>query len=187
MDLKICSYLWAIFFAVWVLAAFRVKRDKVKEAFGSRAIHVTCLYLSMALIFSPSFQPQSWALPFAPSLTWLLPFGVAITALGHAFAVRARVHLGKNWSGRVVLKEDHQLITSGPYRFVRHPIYTGILTAQLGSAIASGDYKGFIGVALFTAAYIRKIRMEEKVLSSHFGTAWADFKAHTRALIPFIF
>ena len=87
-----------------------------------------------------------------PSAGWFW-LGLALVVLGLAFSVAARVWLGGNWSSMVTLKQDHELIRSGPYRWVRHPIYTGLLLAILGSAIALGEWRGLIALALVTVAF----------------------------------
>ena len=85
--------------------------------------------------------------------------------LGLAFSVAGRVWLGDNWSGTVTLKQDHELIRSGPYRWVRHPIYTGLLLAILGSAIALGEWRGLVALALVAVAFLRKVAIEERFLA----------------------
>ena len=92
--------------------------------------------------------------------------------------------LAGNWSGTVTLKQDHSLTRTGPYRLVRHPIYTGILTALLGSAIAEAERRGFAGLALIILAFLRKIAIEERFLIAQFGEAYARYRAEVSALIP---
>ncbi len=96
----------------------------------------------------------------------------------------ARVWLGRNWSGTVTLKQDHELIRGGPYRWVRHPIYTGILLALLGSAIATAEWRGPLGFALITISLLRKIKVEERVLTGQFGEAYTRYQAEVPALLP---
>jgi protein-S-isoprenylcysteine O-methyltransferase Ste14 len=94
------------------------------------------------------------------------------------------VHLAGNWSGTVTLKEDHSLTRDGPYRFVRHPIYTGILLGILGSAIAEGEWRGLVGLGLITLSFLRKSTIEEQFLTAQFGDAYTRYRAEVAALIP---
>jgi protein-S-isoprenylcysteine O-methyltransferase Ste14 len=112
--------------------------------------------------------------------------GLALTILGLGFAVWARVHLGRFWSGMVTLKKDHELIRSGPYAFVRHPIYTGLLTAAAGTALARGTLAALMALGLVGVACWLKIRAEEKLLTNHFGDAYRDYRRQVAALIPFM-
>jgi protein-S-isoprenylcysteine O-methyltransferase Ste14 len=121
--------------------------------------------------------------------TGLLPFwlGAAITIAGLLFAVWARQYLGRNWSSSVTIKQGHELITTGPYAVVRHPIYTGILTGFLGVAIAMSQVRGFIVPALFFLAFWLKLRREEQFMRSQFGDVYTTYAHHTSALVPYLF
>jgi protein-S-isoprenylcysteine O-methyltransferase Ste14 len=94
--------------------------------------------------------------------------------------------LGKNWSGTVTIKEGHELIMSGPYAVVRHPIYTGLLLAFLGSALARGDWRAVLAFALAAAALWRKLRFEERWMRAQFGDAYAAYARRVSALVPFV-
>src|SRR5262245_41187922 len=114
-----------------------------------------------------------------PTRLWAasLPLVIAALALewgGVAFAIWAREHLGRMWSGMVTLKEDHRLIRSGPYRVVRHPIYTGLLFGLFGVALIRGNLAALLAIALFAAGFARKIVLEERMLSEHFGEEYAN-------------
>jgi protein-S-isoprenylcysteine O-methyltransferase Ste14 len=111
--------------------------------------------------------------------------GVALVIIGLAFAVWARAHLGSNWSGTVTIKQDHELIRSGPYAYVRHPIYTGLLAALLGTTVASGTVHAAVGLAIITVALIRKSRVEERFMREIFPDAYPRYSAEVPALIPF--
>ena len=97
------------------------------------------------------------------------------------------MHLGRNWSRSVTIKQDHELINTGPYAVVRHPIYTGILTGLLGTAIALSQVRGIIAFALFFIAFWIKLRMEEEWMRSQFGEAYATYARETAALVPYLF
>src|SRR5262249_43347196 len=144
--------LWLAWLAYWIAAARGVKDTRRQESAASRATHVVPLVLAGALLAS-SRLPVPWLqhrlLPATAAAYWA---GVAVLAAGLGFTVWARQHLAGNWSGTVTLKRDHELIRSGPYGWVRHPIYTGLLTAVLGTAVAMNDWRGTLGLALLAAA-----------------------------------
>jgi protein-S-isoprenylcysteine O-methyltransferase Ste14 len=107
-----------------------------------------------------------------------------ITAIGLLIAVWARVHLARNWSGTVTIKRDHELIASGPYAYVRHPIYTGLLVAFIGSAMARGEWRGVLAVVIVWAALWRKLRLEERWMVERFGHQYTAYKRRVPALLP---
>ncbi len=91
-----------------------------------------------------------------------------------------------NWSGVVTVKADHELITTGPYTIVRHPIYTGLLLGFVGSAIARGEWRGVVAVVLVLASLWRKLLLEERWMREQFGEAYETYRRRVRALIPFV-
>lgn len=112
--------------------------------------------------------------------------GAALTAAGLLFSIWARVHLGSNWSQAVAVKQDHQLIVSGPYAFVRHPIYTGLLTAFLGSAIARDRWRGLLAVVIVAAMLWRKLCLEEVWMQERFGDSYRKYRQRVARLVPFV-
>jgi protein-S-isoprenylcysteine O-methyltransferase Ste14 len=112
---------------------------------------------------------------------------VALTAAGLLFSVWARLHIGRNWSGTVTIKQDHELVDDGPYRFVRHPIYTGLLVAFIGSALASDNGRGVLAVVIAFAALWRKLKLEERWMIETFGEAYVRYRERVPALVPRIF
>jgi protein-S-isoprenylcysteine O-methyltransferase Ste14 len=112
--------------------------------------------------------------------------GTIITLLGIGFAIWARIYLGKNWSSMPAIKVDHELIRSGPYNLVRHPIYAGVLFGLAGTVIIIGEPLALVGLFLVLLAFLWKIRMEEKYLQAEFGDAYAAYKREVPALIPFL-
>ncbi len=170
----------------WEIAAGNAKATRRTESWAARASYIIPTLAAVALLF-----PHLWSgwlaerfLP--PSLAgyWI---GIAVLAAGLAFSVWARIHLGRNWSARVTLKEDHQLIQSGPYRLIRHPIYTGMLGGFVGTAIAIGRWNGPLAVALITVALIRKLSIEERFMAEAFPDEYPGYCAKSWALVPFIF
>jgi len=113
--------------------------------------------------------------------------GIVITLAGLGFAVWARIHLGSNWSGQPVIRIDHTLVQSGPYRIVRNPIYTGILIAGIGSTIVIGKFWALAVTIIILVVFIAKIRSEESFLLEEFGESFIDYKQKVKSLIPYIF
>jgi protein-S-isoprenylcysteine O-methyltransferase Ste14 len=107
-----------------------------------------------------------------------------MVALGLAFTVWARVHLGANWSANVARKLDHELVRSGPYAWVRHPIYSGLLLAFFGVAVGRGDVGALLGCALMSYGFLRKLRIEERWLPQTFGDAYVRYRDEVPSLLP---
>jgi protein-S-isoprenylcysteine O-methyltransferase Ste14 len=181
---NLISTLWLLWLAIWTLSAFRTKRVVRVENLASRLSHLVPLGIGVALLTSDHFAGPMLAGRIYPRTDGTFWFGAALVALGLSFAVWARMHLAGNWSGTVTLKQDHDLIRSGPYRLTRHPIYTGILLAVLGSAIALAEWRGIVALALIALAFLRKIDIEEGFLTARFGEAYARYRAEVPALIP---
>jgi protein-S-isoprenylcysteine O-methyltransferase Ste14 len=120
--------------------------------------------------------------PWSPWQFWV---AAIITAAGMLFTVWARIHIGRNWSGVVTIKEGHELIDTGPYALVRHPIYTGLLVAIFGSALARGEWRGVLAVLIAWAALWRKLRLEERWMIERFGEQYEAYRRRVPALIPF--
>ena len=111
---------------------------------------------------------------------------VCMVLAAAAFTVWARITLGRNWSGEVTFKQDHELIESGPYALARHPIYTGLIVMALGTAINYGRVIGFVLFFSICGAVWWKARQEERIMSKHFPDSYADYKQRVHALIPFV-
>jgi protein-S-isoprenylcysteine O-methyltransferase Ste14 len=178
--------LWLTWVAYWWLAARNVKPTVRQEGEGSRALHVVPLALAAALLFLPRSPIAILGERFVPYVAWTFWVGAALTLGGLLFSVWARVHLGRNWSAYVTVKEGHELVTDGPYRYVRHPIYTGLLLGFIGSALARGEWRGIVAVALAVFALWRKSRLEEQWMRERFGTVYEDYARRVAALIPYL-
>jgi protein-S-isoprenylcysteine O-methyltransferase Ste14 len=177
--------LWAGWALYWIGSARGVKRARRRESLSSRALHVVPLGLAATLLAVP-------AVPGWLGARWLPPsagtaaLGTSLVGAGLALSVYARRVLGGNWSASVTLKEGHEIIATGPYRMIRHPIYTGLLAAILGTAVARGEWRGVLAFALSFAALWRKLRLEEHWLGEAFGERYADYRRRTWALLPYI-
>lgn len=179
--------LWATLAAYWWLSARDVKQTTRREPLVSRALHLGPMTLAAAILWSPRFDLLGLETRFMPRAPWVFWLGAAVTCGGIAFAIWARRTIGRNWSAIVTLKQDHELVTSGPYALVRHPIYTGLLLGLLGSAIALGQWRGLLAVAIFLLAVVRKYRIEERWMHERFGLAYDAYRARVKALVPFLF
>ena len=161
--------LWVAWMVYWWVSASKVKATARSESLASRAAHIVPLLLAGILVMFPT-RPLGFLfdrmLPESLATFWI---GAVILAAGLAFTVWARVYLGSNWSGIVTIKQDHELIRGGPYAMVRHPIYTGVLIAFIGTAIACGEWRGLLAVAIVFAALWRKLKLEERWLGEAFG------------------
>ena len=176
--------LWIAWLVYWIVAAFGAKASRRQEELTARLSHLVPLVLGLALLL-PRHMSVAWltirVLPSSAVWFWI---GFVLVALGLGFAVAARASLGSNWSGVVTLKQDHELIRSGPYRWVRHPIYTGLLIALIGSVIALGEVRGLIALALFTLAFLRRVALEERLLAGEFGVAYDRYRREVPRLLP---
>jgi protein-S-isoprenylcysteine O-methyltransferase Ste14 len=176
--------LWVIFCLYWVVSALRVKRTQQMEAAGRRFGTVAILVVAAFLIFARRANLGILSRRFTPESETIKAASIVLVAVGVAIAIWARRHIGEYWSSRVALKEDHHLIQSGPYARVRHPIYSGMLLAMIGTGLFVGEWRAIIGVLLVFAAHWQKARREEKLLASEFGPIYQEYCGRTGSLIP---
>lgn len=175
---------WYIFFAYWAVSALRTKSTKVHEDLPGRLLHVVMLTIAFLLVFYLEMNLGPLDRRFRPPSKPAWEVGVALSFLGIALAIWARYCIGQNWSGRVTLKVDHQLIRSGPYAYVRHPIYTGLLVALAGSVLSFAEWRCLLGFVIAVLEFSRKARKEEALLTSEFGDRYQEYRGETGFLIP---
>jgi protein-S-isoprenylcysteine O-methyltransferase Ste14 len=178
--------LWIVFIAFWIWMARGGKTVAEREGAFSRLSHYGPLAIGILLIAAPSVPLAFLDDRFVPLRLWVVQLGAALTFAGIAFAIWARMTLAGNWSSDVTLKHDHELVVAGPYRWVRHPIYTGILLGLAGTALAVGEWRAALGVVIVGLAYWRKLTIEEAIMRRQFGEAYARYADRVRALIPFV-
>jgi len=178
---------WIAFLLYWQIKSAGTKTTQRLEPATSRILRAIVFLIVIVLLSVPRI-PLFWLYyPLWPTGLWAFWIGAAVAVIGLLFAVWARQHLGRNWSRSVTIKENHELIKTGPYALVRHPIYTGILSGFLGTAIALSQVRGFLGFVLVFLVLWRKLRMEEEWMRSQFGETYATYAHQTAALIPYVF
>ncbi len=175
---------WVLFSIYWEIEAKNSAPAISSESKFSRAIHVVLGNAALLIIIIPI---RGLNQRFLPDALIVKIIGLAAECAGLALAIWARRVLGRNWSGEITIKADHELVRSGPYGLVRHPIYTALLAMYAGSAIVSGKMHALVGLALAVIAYLRKARMEEANLANVFGEKYSAYRNDTWALIPRVY
>jgi protein-S-isoprenylcysteine O-methyltransferase Ste14 len=187
LSWRTVTTLWMVWMTYWLISARNVRQTRVREPFHWSAITLVPLVCAGVLIFSPYSRYGFLGQRFVADRKWVEVVGLVLILVGFALSIWARRHLGQLWSNRVALKVGHQLIQSGPYARVRHPIYSGLLLAMLGTAVFVGKWRALLGVALFFAAHWQKARREEALLSHEFGVDYEQYCKRTGSLIPRLF
>lgn len=175
---------WIVVGLIWAAGMLFTKRTARSQSAGSRSLHLLLMMPGYALLASHRLAIGWLDDRFVPASTAVALAGLVITVAGCLFAAWARLTLGANWSGRVTLKQGHELITTGPYAFARHPIYTGLVTGVAGTALALGEWRCVAGLALIAVAFVTKIRQEEPVMLEAFPDAYPAYRRRVKAMIP---
>jgi protein-S-isoprenylcysteine O-methyltransferase Ste14 len=180
---------WVLFIVFWIVNAPKTKKDATRQGswLASLAIRFVIVVAVIVLIRVPGGRQlvQRSRGFFSYSIATFGIVGAALCVVGVTIAVWARACLGANWSARPSLKTDHELITSGPYHLIRHPIYTGMLLAALGTGIDAGIL-GLLIFVVVAVVLIRRIPVEEKLMIELFQEQYLSYKRRTKALIPFV-
>jgi protein-S-isoprenylcysteine O-methyltransferase Ste14 len=171
---------WAAFWLYWILAAFSTKRGHVQ---WSRELRIRVVIVGLAIVLVRVGAFRGHGVDTDPGRAAV---GLALLALGLGFAIWARVHIGRNWGTPMTQKDEPELVTSGPYRLVRHPIYSGILVAGVGTAVAL-SWLWLAAVALAGIYFLYSATVEERYLSEQFPGEYRLYKSATRMLVPFVF
>jgi protein-S-isoprenylcysteine O-methyltransferase len=184
---EIIMAFWLAYGGVWLLSAVRLKPVARVSDSGSRMWEMLILVCAAELLFGTAPKIALLDARCLPALAGLMGLGIALTAAGAVFSIVARLYLGQNWSATATIKQDHQLIRSGPYGLVRHPIYTGTLMAAIGTAIALGEIRDLLALPLVIVGFRLKARSEERLLMSNFGDRYAAYRREVRgAIIPYV-
>lgn len=176
---------WTIFIIVWAVNAARTKRTVERQSLESALAHRIPLGLAWWLLIVPKW-PGYMKWQILPQSEIFQIAAAAICIYGLVFTLWARHTLAGNWSSDVTFKQDHELIRTGPYRIVRHPIYTGLLTMWLGTAIQIGQVRGFLSLLLVSLGIWIKLRQEERLMLRHFPDAYPAYRREVKALVPFV-
>jgi protein-S-isoprenylcysteine O-methyltransferase Ste14 len=187
---QLITIFWFIFLVYWLISARGVKRDVHGRSWWYGAIFRITVVIIVFLLFRAQipehlFRPIQNYVAFSANPV-INGIGVALCAIGLALAIWARVYLGKNWGMPMSLKVEPELVTTGPYAFVRHPIYSGILLAMLGSVFVSVMI-WLILFVIFCAYFVYSARVEERIMATKFPNHYRQYKNRTKMLIPFVF
>ncbi len=181
---SIVSFSWIMLFLVWGITALTTKPTRARDTPLSRLTYLIPTMLAYFLMFSPRFRigglGQTWIQRDAQQEA----VGTALTVIGVGIAIWARLSIGSNWSGGVTIKEGHQLVCWGPYAWVRHPIYSGIILAMIGTALLNRRWAGVAAVVLISTTFYFKSLIEEQVMRRLFGQQYDEYCARTGAFLP---
>jgi protein-S-isoprenylcysteine O-methyltransferase Ste14 len=179
--------MWFATFIYWLISSFFVKKSVKKQSGWERIWYVLCLLLAFSLLFGDYFSLPFLDMPILLQNYYWKISGMLLCAAGLIFAIMARIRLGENWSGRITIKENHELIQSGPYAITRNPIYTGFLLAFIGSSMSLGLLKGYLGIFILFFYFLIKISREEAYMQEAFGEKYRVYKKKVKRLIPVIY
>jgi protein-S-isoprenylcysteine O-methyltransferase Ste14 len=188
MDaMKICGEVWEALGIIWLIGLLWSKRTQERTDMRARIVYGLFTVAGFYLMFGGGL-PEGWLhMRLYARAQWVDELGVALTGLGVAFAIWARIYLGSNWSGSVQLKVGHELIRGGPYGWVRHPIYTGLLVAIVGTGLVRGQVRGVLAFFVLLAGFWVKLGIEEQVMRKTFGEKYEEYASRTGALVPKFF
>lgn len=182
--ISLIEYLWLALGVYWLLSAARSRATKASESRLSYWLRIGLLVVLFEFLFS-SWGRLGWLgrrfLPATTGATWT---GLVVVLVGLGLAAWARHCLGANWSSAVMLKQDHELITRGPYRWIRHPIYTGIAVGVAGTAVVIGEWRGIVALLAIACAHVFKARSEESLLEREFGESFRAHRRRTGMFLP---
>ena len=175
------ALLWVVFWVTWIVAAVHAKRDVA----GSRRFLLARLLVVVAVVALVRFNILETRAVFRtpPALQYA---GIALLVCGLALALWARAYLGTNWGTPMSVKADPELVTTGPYSRVRHPIYTGIILAMLGTACAAG-IPWLVGAVALAGFFVYSATVEERAMAQLFPATYPEYRRTTRMLVPFVF
>ncbi|PSL44757.1 protein-S-isoprenylcysteine O-methyltransferase [Chitinophaga niastensis] len=177
---------WTLFAACWLLLRNETKENVSTRTFRQRNMGFLGYLIIFSLLYLPFFVTNRFVFRIIPPYAALQSVGALLCAAGVGICIWSRIVLGWNWSGGVTAKKDHELVIKGPYRLVRHPIYTGFICAVAGTCLVTGSLPGIVISCVYTLGLCMKISDEEILLSNVFPDSYATYQQHTRKLIPFI-
>lgn len=180
-------YTWEALGVIWLAGLAFSKRTVRSQPTAARLFHLALASLGFSLLGSRWFRVGWLGTRFIPESRPVALIGFGLTVLGCLFAIWARLMLGGNWSGAATVKAGHELITSGPYAMARHPIYTGLMIAVVGTALAGGEWRGVLAFIVILLALMVKMGQEERLMMQAFPHVYPAYRRRVRALIPGMF
>jgi len=177
---------WGLFYAYWLASWFFTKKTAEKESYISSLIYRLPVTLAALLLFFGARMPKPMSAVIFHSTTPICVLVIAFSTTGVAICIWARITLGRNWSSVVVLKVGHELVQAGPYRFVRHPIYSGFILMFAAIVLLVGRAAGILALCLFVYSFLLKLRREERMMLKQFPKAYPEYMKKTKRLVPFI-
>jgi protein-S-isoprenylcysteine O-methyltransferase Ste14 len=179
--------LWIVWLVIWTSAAFFVKRTQRREPLRTLLLERVPLVAGILVLVRPHWLPPVMSRRLVAEAPGVALLALVLVVAGMVFAYWARAHLGRNWSGEVMVKVGHTLITSGPYRRVRHPIYSGMTLALVGTALATGAPYGFVALALILFGFLVRVQQEETLMRETFPGEYDHYTRRTARLIPGVY
>jgi len=176
---------WIFFIGYWAISAFGQKAAAEQKSFLSSLPYRTPLTLGGLLLWFPGFH-HPLNLPLTPHTDLARVLGAMVCVFGVLVTLWARWTLAGNWSSEVAFKQGHELVKTGPYRYVRHPIYTGLLLMCLGTAVAVGQLHSWLGFVLLGVGFWIKLKQEESLMLRHFPDEYPAYQKQVKALVPFL-
>ncbi|MBO0910206.1 MAG: isoprenylcysteine carboxylmethyltransferase family protein [Acidobacteria bacterium] len=183
--LHILGWIWTAFGVYWIAAGIRSKPEQTSEPPIYRVLRLIIVVIVFALLFDRWTAALGWLGSAFPAHRPLLAYiGFVLALAGIALAMWARIHLGQFWSDKVVLKVDHQLVRTGPYAYLRHPIYSGVLLGVAATALVLGEWRGVVAFLILLVNYCIKARREDRMLAGQFQEGFAEHEKHAGFLLP---
>lgn len=182
----LCGTLWAAWVLIWMAWALQSKKTQHRESFASRMSYTAVSCLAIYFIFFGKNLGRWWYSDIFAYRPWIVWVGVAIILLGFTITFWARFTLGSNWSSNVTIKVEHELIRTGPYHWVRHPIYTGLIVAMAGTVIARNQWSGLPAILLIWLSFTIKRVKEENFMRQTFGEQYIEYSRTTGAIFPLL-
>jgi protein-S-isoprenylcysteine O-methyltransferase Ste14 len=181
---KLPVVLWIAWVVYWLGAARLMAETRHSESWRSGASYRLPLWIGILLLSFQGLLPPAWSRLLYPPSARSVATALALQVAGLGLTVWARLHLGKYWSATITLKQGHRVIQTGPYAWVRHPIYSGLLLALSGTAIFIGTLQSFLGLGFLAVSFIRKLILEERWLRDHLGDEYGRYQHRVKALVP---
>lgn len=183
-DTTLIDWVWAVLVVTWVVLAFHTKRTAARHR--STRLPILLILVALVALTAGGRRGAWWHRHLWFTTSTLSVVSTSLVVLGAAFAIWARLTIGTNWSGTVTLKEGHELIVRGPYRIVRHPIYTGLIAMGIGTAMIYAEAAGFAMVAFGVVVFALRIPAEERLMTETFPDQYPQYRRRVKAVIPFL-